>query len=119
MTTTSFTQFGSLLIGPLETRDAQRYGDDAVGEILSDFEAGGLLPPGDLSRLKAILQKYFGGSVGATNRLGSTSSTDAADAGRQAALRVRANLAHNQSVASGYRDFWDKRNEELAASIRR
>jgi hypothetical protein len=74
------------------------------------------LEPIDLARVKAILQKYIGGS-GVTNAIGVTRTGDAADAGRQAATRVRANIELNQAVASGYKAFWDIKNAEPASSI--
>jgi hypothetical protein len=115
----SHHQFGSL-IGSPQTTEAARYDDDAIGEFLADMESSfGLLDPGDLSHVRGILSKYVGRSAG-TNELGATTqSTDAADAGRQAAAVVRANIENNQSVATGCRDFWDTKNAELAASIRR
>jgi hypothetical protein len=112
-------QFGSL-IGPLRTTDAARYDDDAIGEFLADLESNlGLLDPGDLSHVKGILSKYVGRSNGTNSLRATTPSSDAADAGRQAAMRVRANIEHNAEVGRGYRDFWDRKNAELTASIRK
>jgi hypothetical protein len=117
MTTIRLTNQSGSLIGPVETRDSQRF-DDALGNVLADLETLGLLEPIDLARVRAILQKYSSG--GLTNALGSTSSTgDAEDSGRRAAAVVARNIAHNQSVARGYADFWSKKNQELRDSIRR
>src|SRR6202035_3298090 len=111
------------LFGPLQTRDAERFdafdATDALGEIVSDLESTGLVEPIDLARIKAILQKYTGGSS-TTNQLGGSRAGDAADArdaadvaGRQAAAAVARNISHNQSVARGYADFWNQKNQEL------
>jgi hypothetical protein len=120
MTTIRLTNQSGSLIGPVETRDSQRFddADDALGTVLADLETLGLLEPIDLARVRAILQKYSSG--GLTNALGSTSSTgDAEDSGRRAAAAVARNIAHNQSVARGYADFWSQKNQELRDSIRR
>jgi hypothetical protein len=110
-------------LGPLQTTDSPRFDAfdtaDALGEIVSDLESTGILEPIDLARVKTILLKYVGGSCATTNQLGVTRAGDAADAGRQAAAAVARNIAHNQSVATGYRDFWDKKNAEYQATIRR
>jgi hypothetical protein len=108
---------------PVQTRDAVRYPEDSLGAALANLESSiGLLEPGDLSRIKAILQKYVGGSGASTNQVGMTragEAGDAADAGRQAAAVVRANIENNVKVAGGYRTFWDAKNRELRESIRR
>jgi hypothetical protein len=105
---------------PVCTMDAARYDESELGAALADLETSiGILEPGDLSRIKAILQKYCGGSASVTNATGVTRAGDAADAARQAAAVVRANIEHNQAVAAGYRTFWDGKNCELRAAIRR
>jgi hypothetical protein len=105
---------------PVRTMDAARYDESELGAALADLETSiGILEPGDLSRIKAILQKYCGGSASVTNATGVTRAGDAADAARQAAAVVRANIEHNQAVAAGYRTFWDGKNCELRAAIRR
>jgi len=104
----------------VQTRDAARYAESALGEVLAALETRlGLLEPGDLSRMKAILQKYVGGSSANTNQLGITRAGDVADVGRQAAAVVRAHVENNQAVAAVYRDFWAVKNAELRASITR
>jgi hypothetical protein len=105
--------------------DAARYSEDSLGEALANLETSiGLLEPGDLSRIKAILQKYCAGSASVTTATGITrasdaANADAADAGRQAAAVVARNIENNQSVARGYADFWDRKNQELRDSVRR
>jgi hypothetical protein len=118
MTTLSLkNQRGSL---SLRTTDAARYAEDSLGEVLASLETSvGLLEPGDLSRIKAILQKYVGGSSASTNQVGITRAGDAADAGRKAAAAVARNIENNQAVARSYKTFWDARNRELSESIRR
>jgi hypothetical protein len=82
------------------------------------LEALGLLEPIDLARVRAILQEYSSG--GLANELGATTpSTDAADAGRQAAARVRAGVEHIQGIAKNYKAFWDRNAEQNARSIQR
>jgi hypothetical protein len=78
----------------------------------------GLLAPDDLAKVRAILEKYTGASS-TVNSMGIARAGDAADAGRKAAAVVRASVEHNAKVASGYRDFWAKKNAELRDSIRR
>jgi hypothetical protein len=110
-------QVGSL-IGPLHTVDAvdsTRLTDMMNAEI--DLSMRGLLDADDFRRLKAILEKYVGASV-TTNQAGSSRLADA-DAGRASGARVRAAIDNNRSVAEGYRNFWEKKNAELATSIRR
>jgi hypothetical protein len=110
-------QIGSL-IGPVHTLDAideARFGDAMFAEIRQI--AGELLDDDQLARIKATVEKYSGGGV--TNGAGVTRAGDAADAGRQAAAVVARNIAHNQSVARGYADFWDRKNQELRDSVRR
>jgi hypothetical protein len=107
------------------TTDAARYAEDSLGEALANLETSiGLLEPGDLSRIKAILQKYCGGSASVTTatgitRAGDAASADAVDAARKSAAAVASNISHNQAVAAGYRTFWDGKNRELRDSIRR
>jgi len=109
----------------VRTMDAARYSEDSLGEALANLETSiGLLEPGDLSRIKAILQKYCGGSASVTNATGMTRAGDAAhadavDAARESAAGVARNISHNQSVARGYKTFWDANNRELRDSIRR
>jgi hypothetical protein len=121
-TVTLKNQRGSLT-GLLATTDAQRFdafdADDALGEIVSDLESTGLLEAIDLARVKAILQKYVGGSSATTNAVGVTRAGDAVDAGQKAAAVVRANIEHNAEVGRGYRDFWSQKNQELRDSIRK
>ena len=109
-------------LGPLQTMDSQRFDAfdtaTALGEIVSRLESIGVLEPVDLARIKAIMEKYTGNS-GVTNATGGTRAGDAEDSGRQAAASVARNIAHNQAVASGYADFWSKKNQELSDSIRR
>jgi hypothetical protein len=110
---------------PVQTRD-ERFdafdAADALGEIVSDLESIGLLEPIDLARVKAILQKYTGASS-TTNQLGGSRAGDAADAtadaARKSAAAAARNIEHNQSVAAGYKTFWDKNLAENRASIRR
>jgi hypothetical protein len=114
-------QIGSL-IGPVETTDAAF--DDDVGRIMIGIQASlGVLDPADVLRIESILEKYAsGGSGSVTNSVGSTrfgDASDAAEVGRKAAARVRANIENNQSVAAGYKAFWDKNLAENRASIRR
>lgn len=106
-------------LGPLQTTDSPRH--DALGSALAEIEISlGVLDPTDLAKVRAILQKYVGGSSATTNAVGVTRAGDAADAaGRQAAARVRANIENNEKVALGYRTFWDARNQELRDSVRR
>jgi trimeric autotransporter adhesin len=110
---------------PVRTMDAARYSEDSLGEALANLEGSiGLLEPGDLSRIKAILQKYCGGSASVTNatgitRAGDEAHADAVDAARKSAAAVAGNISHNQSVAAGYRDFWHGKNRELRDSITR
>lgn len=110
---------------PVRTTDAARYDESALGTVLSDLETSiGLLEPGDLSRIKAILQKYCAGSASVTNATGVTRAGDGAnaaavDAARESAATVARNISHNQAVGARYRDFWDGQNRELRASIRR
>jgi hypothetical protein len=86
---------------------------------LNDIERSvGLLDLADLAEVRRILQKYTGSSS-TTNQLGGSRAGDAADAGRAAAAKVRGQVEHNQSVAAGYRAFWDKNNVERERSIRR
>ena len=109
----------------VRTMDAGRYDEGFVGAALADLEGSiGLLEPGDLSRIKAILQKYCAGSASVTNATGVTRAGDAAnaavvDAARKSAAAVRANIENNQAVGARYRDFWDGQNRGLRASIRR
>jgi hypothetical protein len=107
------------------TTDAARYDEGFLGAALADFETKfGLLEPGDLSRMKAILQKYVPDSSANVNELGivragDEAHADAVDAARKSAAAVASNCAHNAKVAAGYRTFWDGKNQELRASIRR
>jgi hypothetical protein len=107
------------------TDAAARYAEDSLGAALANLETSiGLLEPGDLSRIKAILQKYCGGSASVTNatgvtRAGDAAHADAVDAARESAAGVARNISHNQSVARGYKTFWDANNRELRDSIRR
>jgi type IV secretory pathway TrbL component len=109
-------------LGPLQTTDSPRH--DALGSALAEIEISlGVLDPADLAKVRAILQKYVGGSSANVNELGIVRASDASDAadaaGRQAAAGVARNIAHNQSVARGYADFWDRKNQELHDSVRR
>jgi len=71
MTTLSLKNQCDSLIGPLKTTDAARYAEDSLGEALANLETSiGLLEPGDLSRIKAILQKYVGGPSARVNQVG-------------------------------------------------
>jgi hypothetical protein len=104
----------------VRTMDA-RHGDDAaaVDRILNGIRNSlGTLSDDDVERIEAILQKYTGASS-TTTQMGVSRAGDAADVGARGAATVRANIEHNQSVATGYRDFWDAKNAELARSIRR
>jgi hypothetical protein len=108
----------------VRTMDAARYSEDSLGEALANLEgSSGLLEPGDLSRIKAILAKYCAGSASVTTatgitRAGDEAHADAVDAARKSAAVAR-NISHNQSVAAGYRDFWHGKNRELRDSITR
>jgi hypothetical protein len=99
-------------LGPLQTRDAERFdafdSATALGAIVSALESTGLVEGIDLARIKAILQKYVGGSSATTNAVGVTRAGDAVDAGQKAAAVVRANIEHNAEVGRGYRDFWSQ-----------
>jgi hypothetical protein len=96
----------------VRTQDSPRYSDDVIGAVLSDMEGAlGLLDPGDLSRVRAILAKY-GNRSAFTTRTGVTSS----DAARRG---FDAQLEYNRAVAAEYKTFWDEKNLELGASITR
>src|SRR5258708_40285572 len=83
------------LLGPLRTTDSPAA---AIGDFFSDLETTlGLLDAIDLSRIRAILEKYTGGSS-TVNGLGMARAGDAADAGRAAGRKVAAEISHNQSV---------------------
>jgi hypothetical protein len=112
MTTIKLSGLHGSLIGPLRTTDARHEADDALSDMLTDMESGGLLDPDDLAKIKTILQKYVGGGV--TNELGATVPT-----GDAARAKYQGQVEHTRTVAAGYRDFWDKKNAELAASITR
>jgi hypothetical protein len=102
------------------TTDAARYDEGSLGAALANLETSiGLLEPGDLSRIKSILQKYCGGSAATTNATGSTRAGDAVDAARQGAARARAGVEAIQSVNAANKAFWDGKNRELRDSIRR
>ena len=110
----------------LQTRDAMiQYSEtldqnEELGGVLADMEAAlGMLEPGDLSRIKSILAKYVGG--GDTTATGVTTpiSDAARDFGRTQAAKVRANIENHHAINKIRSDFWDKRNSELAASIKR
>jgi hypothetical protein len=111
---------------PVRTMDAARYDESNLGAALADLETSiGILEPGDLSRIKAILQKYCGGSASVTNATGVTRAGDGAnaaavDAARESAAGAARNISHNQAVAAGYRTFWDAQNRgNCAIRIRR
>jgi hypothetical protein len=108
-------------LGPLQTTDSPRHDD--LGSALAEIEISlGVLDPTDLAKVRAILQKYVGGFSANVNELGIVRAGDAADAvdaARKSAADVARNIAHNQSVARGYADFWDKKNAELRDSVRR
>jgi hypothetical protein len=44
---------------------------------------------------------------------------DAAERGRQAAAKVKAELDHNAAVGRRYREFWDQKAQDFGRSIRR
>jgi hypothetical protein len=107
-------QFGTL-VGPLHTQDARHDDDEAVDRIMHGIKNSlGVLSLLDVAKIRAVLEKYVGGSS-TVNGMGIARAGDASDAG----ARVRANVENNAKVASGYRDFWDKKNQELRDSIRR
>jgi hypothetical protein len=121
-------QIGSL-IGPVHTLDAidesrfsdeSRFGDMMLAEIRQI--SGDLLDADQLAKIAATVKKYSGGGVtngAGVTRAGDAANTDAVDAARSAAARVRKTIEHNASVGRGYRDFWDGKNRELRDSIRR
>jgi hypothetical protein len=110
---------------PVRTTDAARYAESALGDILAHLETKiGLLEPGDLSRITAVLQKYCAESARVTTATGITRSGDGAhdaavDAARESAATVARNISHNQAVGARYKTFWDANNRELRDSIRR
>lgn len=109
----------------VRTTDATRYDEGVLGAALADLETKiGLLPPGELSKIKAILQKFCAGSASVTTetgitRAGDSANADAVDAARKAAATVASNCAHNAKIAANYKGFWDGQNRELRDSIRR
>jgi hypothetical protein len=120
MTTIKLKNIRGSLIGPLRTQDA-RHGDDAaaVDRILIGIKNSlGVLSDDDVERIEAILQKYTGGSS-TVNGLGAARAGDAADAGRAAAAKVRAQVEQIQGIAKNYKSFWDRNAKENAAAIRR
>lgn len=108
---------------PVRTRDAQRFDNfdtaTALGEIVAALESPGLLEPIDLARVKAVLQKYVGGSASVTTATGVTRAGDAVDAARQGAARARAGVEAIQSVNAANKAFWDGKSRELRDSITR
>jgi hypothetical protein len=109
----------------VRTTDAARYDEGVLGAALADLETKiGLLEPGDLSRIRAILQKYCAGSASVTTatgvtRAGDGTNGDVVGAARKSAAVVASNISHNQAVARGYKTFWDANNRELRDSILR
>jgi len=111
------------MTGPLRTLDAideARFGDAMFAEIRQI--AGDLLDDDQLAKIRATVEKYSGAGVtngAGVTRAGDAANTDAVDAARKSAAAVARNIENNQSVAAGYRAFWDKNNAERRDSIRR
>jgi hypothetical protein len=111
-------QRGSL-VGPLHTHDAPRH--DTLGTALNGIEVSlGVIDRADLAKIRAVLEKYVGGSS-TVNGMGIARAGDSAsaDVGRRAAAVVRANVENNQKVALGYKTFWDQNARDNMAAIRR
>jgi hypothetical protein len=111
MTTIKLKNQRGTLVGPLHTTDSVATGD---ADTWADWDTTiAALSADELAKVKAIMEKYSGGSSGTTtNKLGATNTGDARS-------KYQGQVEHTRTVAAGYRDFWDKKNAELAASITR
>jgi len=90
------------------------YTTDAVATDDAEWSewdtAIGLLDAKGLAQVRAILEKYSARSK--TNSLG----VGTADTARAA---FDAQLVHTRSIAAAYKEFWDRKNSEFAAAVRR